>query len=353
MVMASAGKASLGRRDVLRGLGVVAGAGLLGGVAGCSGGDTTAKGKPNSSGKATGKLVVYATTVPPVQERLVKAFTAKTGIKVESLRLATGALAQRFMGEQRAGQHMADVITLGDELVFKDLVKQNMLKDIKGIKGYDAIPSDWNPQQRYVLFSQSPETILYNTDLVDGNALPLTWGHLLDPKYKGQILMADPRNNQVSQGQTFLAIAEQYGDDWFRSFGKQKVRLTSNAPAATETVAAGGGSIAFPGLNMNLLPFVGTGAPIATIPAAPSPTSMLYFFSGLVETGPNPQEAQAWAEFTLSPEGQQLINDGVGISFYGTKIKGSLPKPDKVLTTSAKEALEKLPHFLDLLGIGA
>ena len=189
--------------------------------------------------------------------------------------------------------------------------------------------------------------------IFDKNALPVTWEDLLDPKYKGQILMADPRNNQVSQGKAFLAIADQYGDDWFRAFGRQNLRLTPNAPAATETVAAGGGSIAFPGLNMNLLPFVGTDAPIATIPKAPSPTNMLYFFTGLVRTGPNPQEAQAWAEFTLSPEGQQLINDGVGISFYGTEIKGSLPMPDKIVTPSPKEALERLPHFLDLLGIGA
>ncbi|WP_114906525.1 ABC transporter substrate-binding protein [Ornithinimicrobium murale] len=342
------------RRQVLQGLSALAGAGILGGLAGCGGDSSSTTGGSSDDGGGSSRLVVYATTVPPVQERLAAGFTAKTGIPVESLRLATGALAQRFMEEQRAGQHTADIITLGDPLVFRDLVAQDMLRDLTTVENYNAIPAEWDPQEKRILFSQSPETILYNTDAVAEDEVPTGWGDLLDSRFKGEILMADPRNNQTSQGRLFLMIHSAYGDEFFTELAKQEVRLTPNAPAATETVAAGGGSIAFPGLDMNLLPFVETKAPIATIPRAPSPTHMLYFYSGMVNSGPNPEAAEQWISYILSEEGQQLVNDGVGVSFYGPdKIKGSLPMPDTLVDPSPEEALESLPRFLELLNIGA
>src|SRR5829696_7788167 len=69
---------TVSRRTVLAGAGAIGASALLGGS------------RAHSQGSV--RIVVYSTTHPAIQTNLTQAFTNKTGIAVQSLRLNTAAL---------------------------------------------------------------------------------------------------------------------------------------------------------------------------------------------------------------------------------------------------------------------
>ena len=83
-----------------------------------------------------GGIVVYSTTHPAVQARLNEAFTAKTGIAVQSMRLNTSALAQRFLAEQ--GVSARTYLKTGDDMQFIDTLDPSWSGALPGSFLYDS-----------------------------------------------------------------------------------------------------------------------------------------------------------------------------------------------------------------------
>src|SRR5699024_9355246 len=68
--------------------------------------------------KQEGSLTYYSASVDEMNKALTDAFTAKYGIPVQTLRIATGGLLERFGSEQDAGVAAADVLEVADQVVF-------------------------------------------------------------------------------------------------------------------------------------------------------------------------------------------------------------------------------------------
>lgn len=297
----------------------------------------------------SGSIVVYSTTMTPVQRKMEAAFTAKTGIRVQSIRLINNPLAQRFLSEQNAGQYLCDVITLGLEAFFQDAAQKQLIVDLSAIANISGISSTWRPDKHYVNIAMAPQTIGYNTRKVTGNLIPKSWADVLRPEFAGQVIMPDPRANDT--GVAFLdMLHEQYGDDFIRRLGKG-LKLAPTLQPAVEQVLAGGASIILPCLAMALIQYEGTSAPISTVPSL-SPTTAQNFYSGIATHAPNPQGAAAWMNFTLSREGQEILNKGISVSPLG-KIPGSLDAPAVVKQSDTTKSMKKADLLFDLLGLPA
>ncbi len=329
------GKLSTSRRAFMTGAGALALAGAASRVGAQSAAD---------------RLVVYSTTFPAVQNQLAAAFAERTGIEVQSLRLATGPLAQRFIAEQQAGQYLCDVITLGHDIFFDQISEQGLLADIDDIPGVASLPVDWRPGARFVTILIAPHSIGYNTDLVTGDSIPTTWEDLLKPQFRGQILLADPRANEPIL--LFLHTLRQgLGDEFLRGLADQEIRYVPAIPQGVEEVIAGDAQLYLPALSMNLIQYQNTDAPIAIIPA-PAPTNGTYFFSGIAANAPNSEGARQWYEFLLSPEGQEILCRDNGVSPLG-EIPGSLRMPSQLVHPSLAEVRQAAGEIYDLLRIPA
>lgn len=309
-----------------------------------------AAGVPLNSAKAEGRIVVYSTTLPPIQKRVADAFTRKTGIEVQSLRLTTSPLAQRFLAEQQAGQYLCDVITLGNDIFYRQISEQGLLLDIADMPVVKALPDLWRKSDKYVMIMYGPQSIAYNTQIVKGDAIPKTWEDVLRPEFEGKLIMADPRANETIVG--FLNMLHNaYGDEFLKKLGAQKPRLVASVPQGVEQIIAGDGSVLLPCLAMNLVQYEGKNAPVACIPT-PSPTNGTYFFSGIAKNAPNPEGARLWFEYLLSAEGQELLCKDNGVSPLG-QIPGSLQPADDLVDFDLAKALEKARQLYDLLGFAA
>jgi iron(III) transport system substrate-binding protein len=322
--------------------------GFVGGVSLAMGGALLGSSKAIAAN--TGKLVVYSTYLPVIQKRMSDAFTAKTGISVQSLRLVNNVLAQRFIEEQKAKQFICDVITLGNNTFFETLSNQGLLADIDDVPGTSSLPASWRPGKQFVMTMYSPDSIGYNTKAVTGASIPKSWQDVLQPEYTGQIVIPDPRANDTITA-FLVMLQEAFGDEYLRKLGQQKLKLVPTVPQGVEMVIAGDAKIVLPCLAMNLIPYQGTNAPIA-ITSTPSPTDIEPFYSGIAANAQNKAEARKWFEFVLSREGQEILCKDNGVSPLG-QIPGSLSAPANVEWPDLAAAVKKAPHVYDLLGLSA
>ena len=299
----------------------------------------------------SGRLVVYSTTLPPIQKRLVEVFTQKTGIQVQSLRLPTSPLAQRFLAEQKAGQYLCDVITLGHDVFFNEISDLGLLDDIDDIPGVAGWPAAWRPGRQFLTIMIGPHSIGYNTNLVTGSSIPTGWTDILKPEFKDQIVLADPRANEPII-LFFVTLHDAFGDEFLERLRAQNPLMVPSVPRGIEGVIAGEAKLIVPGLAMNLIQYSGKNAPVAIIPT-PSPTNGTYFFSGVVSTAPNKAEARLWYEFVLSPEGQEILCKDNGVSPLGDDIPGSLKAPEHLVSPDLEESVKRADRLYDLLGLSA
>lgn len=320
---------------------IVGAAVLAAGLTGCSSG--SAGGDPNS-------ITVYSTMIPAVQARLAEAFEAKTGIVVESMRVQSAALTQRFDEESRANRPVADVLTMNEELYALDAAEAGMFADLSDVPGVADMPEEWRLNEYTFMPTFAPNKVAYNKAKVGPELVPTNWRDLLNPAFKGQILFSDPRTNQELSCKTLHALAEQEGESFLSELGAQDLRVVTSSTPGMEDLAGGNGMLLNQSYDMNLLAYEDKGNPIGLTDTF-DPIVGLEFFTQIPANAPNPEGARQWVEFLISEEGQTLVNEGVGVSPLGEQIPGSLPMPGNRATPDPQEAVDACPQYLDLLGI--
>jgi iron(III) transport system substrate-binding protein len=351
------------RRGFLKMASAVAAAGAFGAtVVGCSS-SSDSSGKPKSSGSGGtkslgGTLTVYTAANVDVMKLLATQFQKDTGVKVNTYRDSSGLVAQRFLKEQQAGQHVCDVVDIGDLQFLKDAGGRGYLADISDYAGVADIPDDWKSLPYYVLENQQAQTIAYNTDLVKGDLIPKSWPDLLKPEFKGKIAMADPRNNVDTTGAFLLGIVSKFGFDWLGGMGKQGIQFSPSAPPALAKVASGDAMLSLPTLAQNVVTYAEKNAPVQIVAPPLAPTTATPRAVAVAKHAPNPDAARAWASYCLGVEGQTTMNVykevSIGVSPLGPdKVKGSLAAfgPGVIYTPGADDAQKQINKIADLLNI--
>jgi len=337
----------LGRRRVLRGLAAGGGA-LLGGLGGLKGAMAQAgatEARLVEAAKREGQVTVYASAGQAVLDRAAAAFRSRYGIPVEVFRSTAGPLSSRFNQEVAAKRLLADVIQLGDKLFFEDLAQRKLLAFLDSLPMFPAWPERLKTPE-YVQFSIAPFGILYNTKLVTS---PLRdWPDLLDPRWRGRMLMSDP--------DAFLAAAallgllrRRYGDDFLRQLAAQKPRLVPSATPGGEQVAAGDAAIHFPNVKYVEVNLGKRGAPVAF--STPEVTNGTDRQIGAVAGGPHPNAGLLFVNFALSPEGQAAFNgDHQGASGL-PNVPGTLKLPSGYEFADEQRALREKEGNMRLMGL--
>lgn len=296
-------------------------------------------------------VVVYSTTHPAIQALLTQAFTEKTGITVQSLRLNSSAMAQRFLAEQNAGQYICDVLTLGNDIFFRDVAQAGLLADISGRPGIASFEEFWRPDPHFVVATAAPASIGYNRKLVPAEAVPQGWQDILRPEFKGRIVLTDPRVNESLLPFPAM-LQESYGDDFLRALAAQEPKLVPVTQQGVEQVAAGEAALVLPCNPGNLERYQGQDAPIALAPI-PTPIFWTPFYTGIPVNAPNRAEAEAWFDFLMSRDGQAILCKNVSVSPL-PDVPDALPRPPgKLENYDLEDAKRKASELFDLLGLPA
>lgn len=311
-----------GRRLIGRVALVALVAGVLAGCggSGSGGGGQTATGggsaldKLVAAAKKEGELTVYGAPQQEDAERVIDAFSQQYGIQVRYQRLVSAELEQRYAAEMSAGAPSADLILSAVDPFFADAEKKGWIVGTGKANIPDFPPPGFS--KRFLvgdldtaLAQIVPHTIAFNTDKVPAAQAPKDWPALLNPRFKGQVLMVDPTSSSEYVDFWYL-VERKYGLGYLQKLRAQVSRMYPSTVPMTQALGAGEGAVGVPALRVTVAPAKAQGAPVAD--TMPPVTSGPAIPVGISVKAKHPNAARLFARFLLSRQGQGLLNQADG-----------------------------------------
>jgi iron(III) transport system substrate-binding protein len=280
--------------------------------------------------QAEGTLNFY--TVPPDASvrRVVDAFTKRWNVKATWTRFTTAPLQDRFGAEMGAGTSPADLILISNSPWFGFAKQKGWIagpKDV-GLPGWPKgkvpalYPRQFLTNSASAIVQLQPNVIMYNKNVVSASDAPKTWDDLLDPKWKGKIIMVDPTSSPAYLDLWWAVMKKNGGVSYLEKLRAQATRLYAGATPITQALASGEAAIAVPGVPSIAAQLIASGAPIGTVipPTTTGPEAVI----GLTVGAKHPNAAKLFAYFLLTPQGQALLNADPGsVSIWDLK---NMPK---------------------------
>ena len=159
-------------------------------------------------------------------------------------------------------------------------------------------------------------TIFYNTKLVNAKEFK-SYKDLLDPKWKGKILVDDPRKAGPGQATfTFFFLHPGLGPDFIRALGKQQLTMLRDFSQEVDAVAQGKYPVLLGTADFFAIERARLGVPIAIIdPRQLKEGSDMSPGNGdlaLFNRAPHPNAAKVFINWLLSKEGQTIFARATG-----------------------------------------
>jgi iron(III) transport system substrate-binding protein len=281
-----------------------------------------------SAAKAEGSVIVSGPAIDVVRDALTQGFERAYGIQVTYISSGGGAAAARVRAERAAGKYLLDVLVSGPDSPLMTFLPGGWLDRIEpALIAPDVLNTkDWkdghlwyaDPQHTILRTIQyvTPELAI-NTKLVNPKELP-TWKSLLDPKWKGKLLVKDPTTSGSGQSLTsFLYLT--FGPDFVRKlYRDQQPVFTRDSRQASQWLAQGTYPIWVGTEFSTLETFKKAGYPIAAVTPTDGP-GILTGSDGLISLmnrPPHPNAAKLYVNWIAGHDG--------GLLFAKALLAGSL-----------------------------
>lgn len=271
--------------------------------------DSAAPEAGSTAPAATGTVVVYSGRNETLVKPLLDQFTADTGITYEFRGAGSGELAAQIITEGAASP--ADVFFSQDAGALGAVQEAGLFAPIAATT-LSRVPTAFSSADGLWLgVSGRARVVVYNPTLAPNP--PDTVEGLLDPQWKGQIGYA-PTNASWQAFVTGLRVllGEDGAREWLVAFAAQEPKAFESNGAVRDAVNAG--EIALGLINHYYLyekqAADGADAVVAEnkFMAAGDPGGLLNVAGvGVLATAPNPEGAQALAEYLVSDKAQQYF----------------------------------------------
>ena len=262
--------------------------------------------------KAEGKVVWYTSTPIEQGQKIADAFQKETGIKVEMFRSGGSAILRRFQQEMDAGRVAVDVLTHSEPAAANALGKKGLFVAFKP-KNFDKVPdAAKDPNGLFVGQRLNMMTHYLRSDKVAAADEPKTWDDLLNPKYKGKLVMTDPSFTSL-QVSVVGTMSKARGWGFYEKLRGNDVMIVQGNQQVADMLKRGERLIAVGALDSYAADLKKEGHPIKTLYPSdgvfviPSPTSV-------VKGSPNPNAAKLFAEFMIGDTAQKIFPADGGYS---------------------------------------
>ncbi len=312
--------------------------------------------KTLGAAKNEGNLMVL-TSFGEARDTIAKAFNQKHGLGIEFMVGRDNDIAAKVQSERRAGLYLGDIYLSGTSSIqtFKDLGFLDPLKPVL-VLPEDLDLAAWLDGDlrfvdregmvlSYLVTASGP--IYINTDIVKPDEIK-SYRDLLNPKWKGKIVVLDP--TMGSAGTTFFFLLwELMGPDFAGELAKQDLAITTDGRQQGEWLARGKYPVSG---NMSAdiySQFVGAGAPIKPIlPIEGTSVSSSKGGLALINKAPHPNAAKVFINWMLTKESQALISKLTDTPSRRLDVSHEWADPSKVIQPGIKyidgdteEALKK------------
>jgi iron(III) transport system substrate-binding protein len=258
--------------------------------------------------KAEGSLTYYHTTAIDPTGIWTAEFTKKYGITTQNVRGPSYPLFDRWLTEERVGQHIADVVQITDTVLIESAHEEGLIADFTSASGAGIRPEMKKEGVWYTLFVNAMG-IAWNTTKVtpeeEASIREQGWNALTDPRWAGRIATGTPASGGSSYSYVYMFLGgkrDQFGPDFLAKMAALKPQIYESKSPMYDRVAAGEHAIVDQASQSDMGGFYLKGAPVRW--TFPSPTPANLTVQTISAGAPHPNAARLFQEWATSAEGQ-------------------------------------------------
>jgi ABC-type Fe3+ transport system substrate-binding protein len=258
---------------------------------------------------------------PQLATQISEGFTRDTGLNIQYLGGEARTTASRLVRELRANNVTIDVTLTG--MVELPLVKEGFFEDTRARLLLPGVtdPKNWadgklkyaDNDGRFMLQTHAYRSGVpfYNSNLIKPETFT-SWKALLDPKFKGKIVVYDPRTGGPGQAMSTY-IASEFGVDFLKKiYVDQQAVYSLDSRQMAEWVVRGVHLVALGVLTPDYLKFKEAGMNhIVPSEFADGPGTLSGGFSVILlpKGAPHPNAATVFLNWFASQPGQTAFSD--------------------------------------------
>ncbi|HXG50038.1 MAG TPA: extracellular solute-binding protein [candidate division Zixibacteria bacterium] len=248
-------------------------------------------------------LVYYSTADIRDGTALVHAFQKKHPfVQPKLFRLGSTQVVIKVLQEHRAGVHLFDVIS-ATSFQFYEIFKEGLFQRYDSPERKAFLEDFKDKDDFWTSAYHNASVIAYNTTLVKPADLPKSYDDLLDPKWKGKMLMD---NRETEWYASMLQIlGREKGLRLMRGLAKQDLSFRPGRTLITQVLASGEAPLAVNNYHHLVQAAKKRGAPVESIPASPVISRITPIALG--RYAPHPNVGRLFIDFCLSEEGQKIL----------------------------------------------
>lgn len=279
-----------------------------------------------------GTIEFYTSQPDADASALVEAFNeVYPDVTVNIFRSGTEEVIGKINAEQQAGAIQADVLLVADAVTFESLAADDLLLSYESSE-LEGIPEEFIGEDYLYYGTKVMATIIaYNTDNVD--EAPTSWEDLVSEEAAGSVIMPSPAYSGAAAYNAGVFTRNDFGWEFYEDLQANDTTIVQGNGGALQEVVAGQKDYAM------VVDFI-----VANAKAEGAPVELVYPEEGVpVITEPigimaatdNEEASQAFVDFVLSAEGQELAQ-----SLGYTPIKEGVEAPEGLLTIDEIDVLE-------------
>ena len=327
-----------------------------------------------AAAKKENLVTVITDVTASMRDALTITFQSKYGVQVDLLGALGREIPPRVLAERKAGRYLWDVFVHGTTTGLESMIPAGAFDPLEPTLIFPDIkdPKTWrgggleflDPNRTLMVMTPFQRGIIFhNSKHVTAKEFK-SYKDLLDPKWKGKLVMDDPRRAGPGQATfTFFYLHPELGADFIRALGKQQITILKDYAQEVDAVGQGRYPVLIGTADFVAVARAKQGIPIAIVDARqlkegadvnPANGSLALF-----NKAPHPNAAKVYINWLLSKEGQTVFARANGYVSARLDVPTDhaepwrVPQPGaiKTYTKAAQQAKENLiPLLIEVFG---
>ena len=191
-----------------------------------------------AAAKKEGKVVWYCSVPVATAQKVANMFEQKTGIKVELFRSGGSNILRRFQQEGDSGKVFVDVLTHSEPAAASAHDQEGPVRSVQGDRFRQGAGRGEGSGRQPCRAAPQRDGDLCARRLLPAADRPKTWTDLLNPKYKGKMVMADPSFSSLL---VVIAgtLARAHGWKYFEGLRKNDIMMVQSNQQVSDMIKRG------------------------------------------------------------------------------------------------------------------
>lgn len=321
-----------------------------------------------AAAKKENVVTVITDVTASIRDALTMSFQSKYGLQVDLFGALGREIPPRIAAERKAGRYLWDVFVHGTTTGLESMIPMGafdplepalILPDVKDPKSWRGGMEFLDPNK--MLLTMTPfqrGTIFYNPKLVNPKEFR-SHKDLLDPKWKGKLILDDPRRAGPGQATfTFFYLHPDLGPDFIRALGKQQITIMKDFSQEVDAIGQGRHPVLIGTADFVVIARAKQGVPIAIVDPRQlkegTDVSPANGALALFNKAPHPSAAKIYINWLLSKEGQTVFARASGYVSARADVTNDHTEPWRVpqpgaIKTYTKAAMQVKDNLMPLL----